>query len=77
MPLSFAPWVRQLERRGGDAWARILAMLPAKLAAGLRRESLVDALFGSFEPYDDVQARFHLLLSVAMCANGYRDGAVF
>jgi 2-polyprenyl-6-methoxyphenol hydroxylase-like FAD-dependent oxidoreductase len=77
MPLSYAPWMRRLERRGWDAWAVLLDKLPAKLAARLRCETLVDALFGSFEPYSDVQARFHLLLSAAMLLNGYRDGAVF
>ena len=77
MPLSFAPWARLLERHGGDVWARILDWMPPKLAARLRHESLVDALYGSFEPYTDVQARWSLYLSAAMLLNGYRDGAVF
>ena len=77
MPLSFAPWARLLERHGGDVWARILDKMPPRLAARLRHESLVDALYGSFEPYADVQARWSPYLSAAMLLNGYRDGAVF
>ena len=77
MPLSFAPWVRLLERHGGDVWARILTTLPARLAARLRHDSLVDALYGSFQPYTEVQARWSLYMSAAMLLNGYRDGAVF
>jgi 2-polyprenyl-6-methoxyphenol hydroxylase-like FAD-dependent oxidoreductase len=77
MPLSFPPWMRSLERHGRDAWALLLNALPPKLAARLRGETLEDALFGSFEPYTDVQKRFSVLFSAAMLLNGYRDGAVF
>jgi 2-polyprenyl-6-methoxyphenol hydroxylase-like FAD-dependent oxidoreductase len=77
MPLSFPPWMRSLERHGWGAWALLLDALPPKLSARLRGETLEDALFGSFEPYTDVQKRFSVLLSAAMLLNGYRDGAVF
>jgi 2-polyprenyl-6-methoxyphenol hydroxylase-like FAD-dependent oxidoreductase len=81
-PLSFAPWLRALDR-GREAACEALAgsvsapPAPSAWSAPVLSRSVLSLLFASEEPYEAVLKRHRVFLAGVMLANGFRDGAMF